>query len=309
MSLATNSKTPRIYIHDTTGITLLPHLQALLPNSLPLLRRLQSPHRTRHSRVLASFPPASGTPPKCCAAAYVDRSRAAETEAWIFSSLEVARGGSSEEQWEAEEQIVGLVRGIKRLGVEGCEGDDERGEGSDPDILLVGSVHERVLRVLKSRGLVHAQTGRHVKYVFNVADLPPQPPLPTGFQFTVVEPADYALVLSRTHIPRKPRTLKLLRSIAITPPSSSASSSPQPVSWGFLGLDASLTSLHVEEEYRGLGLAKAMVVKLFREFGADELAHADVEEENKGSRGLCEKGLGGREGWMDYWVWVDLKEL
>src|SRR5438046_1908561 len=88
---------PKIYTHDPSGTTLFPHLLPLLPATLPLVRRLQFHHRSRHTRVLASFPPAAGLGPglECrFTAAFCDRSRAAETEMWVFcGGLEGGGGG------------------------------------------------------------------------------------------------------------------------------------------------------------------------------------------------------------------------
>src|ERR1700739_3477259 len=53
---------PKIYTHEPSGSTLLPHLLPLLPAALPLARRLQSHHRSPYSRVLATFPPHTPAP-------------------------------------------------------------------------------------------------------------------------------------------------------------------------------------------------------------------------------------------------------
>jgi hypothetical protein len=82
------------------------------------------------------------------------------------------------------------------------------------------------------------------------------------------------------------------------------------VAWAFIAMDGSLASLHVEEPYRGLGLAKAITVSLFRahlsKFGSpgdndgNGLAHADVALGNVSSHAVC-KSLGGRAAWVVYW--------
>jgi len=89
-----------------------------------------------------------------------------------------------------------------------------------------------------------------------------------------------------------------------------------PVAWAFVGLDGSLTTLHVEPEYRGQGLAKALTTKLFREcmdgFWEEayrtKLAHGYVIAGNEASEGMC-RSLGGRSEWECYWVRVDLGGL
>ncbi|KXJ95537.1 hypothetical protein Micbo1qcDRAFT_171892 [Microdochium bolleyi] len=79
--------------------------------------------------------------------------------------------------------------------------------------------------------------------------------------WTDVRREDVAMVLSRTSIPRKERTIILLPSMAL------AKNDGTLVAWAFLGPDSSLTSLHCEPEYRGKGLAKAVAIKILKEHG------------------------------------------
>lgn len=93
---------------------------------------------------------------------------------------------------------------------------------------------------------------------------------------------------------------------------------PDPVAWAFVGLDGSLTSLHVEPEFRRLGLGRALVLRLFRggeeggegglmgrfwEDGVEKLAHGNVLVGNSASAGMCE-ALGAVEGSVVFWVGV-----
>jgi hypothetical protein len=59
----------------------------------------------------------------------------------------------------------------------------------------------------------------------------------------------------------------------------------------------------IQEEYRGHGLAKAAILRLFREkianFGQDGFCHADVAIENLQSQGVC-KSLNGTARWSVY---------
>jgi GNAT superfamily N-acetyltransferase len=145
--------------------------------------------------------------------------------------------------------------------------------------------------------------------------------LPSGFKYGRVDPKDYALVKSRTQIPRQDRTLCKLPSVAIYPTVIS-STTREPVAWGFLGLDASLTTLHVEPAYRGLGLAKSLSLRLFSEdmetycqhnptsteendYARERYAHADVAIDNKASQGVCES-LGGKWYFEVFWIRVNL---
>lgn len=87
-----------------------------------------------------------------------------------------------------------------------------------------------------------------------------------------------------------------------------------------MGVDGSLTSLHVEPAHRGKGLAKAVGRRLFRNLVEDArgmgfvavgvgegglMVHSDVAVGNVESAGVA-RGLGGREGWRVRWVSVDL---
>ena len=87
-----------------------------------------------------------------------------------------------------------------------------------------------------------------------------------------------------------------------------------PIAWAFTGLDASLTTLHVEAAYRGRGLAKTLTAKIFREDLAhfhtnddviDIMALGYVQVGNKASEGMC-RSLGGKADWVCYWLRVDL---
>ena len=98
-----------------------------------------------------------------------------------------------------------------------------------------------------------------------------------------------------------------------------------PIAWGFLSVDGSLASLHVEPEHRGRGLAVQLckeVIRaglapgsIFRPIGErksqgraeeeDVWAHADVAMTNIASRRVMEK-VGGEIAWTDTWTVVEL---
>ena len=82
-----------------------------------------------------------------------------------------------------------------------------------------------------------------------------------------------------------------------------------------MGLDSSLTTLHVEPEYRRLGLAKMLTTKLLREEmdnfwqdGIERLAQGYVIVGNEASAGMC-RALGGRAEWEVYWIRVDVNQI
>ncbi|OJD30948.1 gnat family [Diplodia corticola] len=150
-----------------------------------------------------------------------------------------------------------------------------------------------------------------------------------GLRWGRLSEDDLTVTRSRTAIPRTNRTLRTLPSVAVFADAVASDGGPEeegeeekrgtqkqkPVAWAFLAADGSLSSLHVEPEYRGKGLAKAMGWKIFQEgwgaFGDDlnGLAHADVALENAESNGVC-KSLGGiDQDWHVYWVRIDLDRV
>lgn len=173
--------------------------------------------------------------------------------------------------------------------------------------------------------------------------------LPEGYHFSKVKREEFQIVISRTEIPRTEETLARLGSVALryrTPLTGEAKDMAAEgekeegagaeadggtlIAWAFLGVDCSLSSLHVEPEHRGKGLAKAVTRKLFEDLARDPLsvgfrplegdtvkvsaedgagwAHADVAFGNLESAGVV-RGLGGKEGWRVRWVSVDLERV
>lgn len=207
---------------------------------------------------------------------------------------------------------------------------------ADPETVLVGALHGSPARVLARHGCVRRELPGlempYRKFVFEGAGLPACG-LPgnegdgrgQGLKWGVVRGRDFALVRSRSVIPRTDAALALLPSVAVfSQPREGEEGEEEddggrPIAWAFLGLDASLTSLHVEPEWRGRGLAKAVAVKLFRdEMGSfrgvggegemDGLKHADVALDNHESTGVC-VSLGGKGAWDLYWVRVSLERV
>lgn len=168
--------------------------------------------------------------------------------------------------------------------------------------------------------------------------------LPLGYTYDKVraERGECRLPILRSDIPRTEKTLSQLGSVGIryTAPTANTTTNPSAeidtteqerknedgelIAWAFLGVDGSLTSLHVESEHRGRGLAKAATKRLFKQLVEDPVAvgfkpaegleggprdeawaHSDVTVDNLGSTGVA-KGLGGREGWLVRWASVDL---
>lgn len=166
-------------------------------------------------------------------------------------------------------------------------------------------------------------------------------PLPDGFRFTDkggrigVQPHQYDLIRFRTSVPRSRGTLTKLPGVTIYSDSetqlqphlsdssdaaeNSADRAPlgeMPIAWAFLGIDGSLATLHVEPEYRGLGLALHVSKEamrrgmaeggIWRDRGEESeiWVHANVLASNTASRRVMEK-LGGEIGWTCTWTVVE----
>lgn len=187
--------------------------------------------------------------------------------------------------------------------------------------MLIGTVAQFSADILLAHELIRTDLpGIHIpyqKFVFQTGDLRHiDTMLPSGLRWGEVRPQDFALVRSRTSIPRQDKTLALLPSVAIFQDQSGGNDNP--IAWAFLGPDGSLASLHVEPEFRGCGLAKKVTTKIMNEqlklYDGDEgksergwLCNADIALDNAESIGVA-MSLGGKPGWVVYWVRVDLEK-
>ncbi|RYP19425.1 hypothetical protein DL767_009648 [Monosporascus sp. MG133] len=305
---------------------LLALLRRHVPHSLPLLRRLQFTRFpggiTEHARILwaSDVEPADDLPDSAhFTAGYLDFSRGPETELWLYSSLERDQSPAAEDDpttahadHPAASQAEAALREVKRLRDEYYRGgggeESEKGGGRPEPTVLIGTLNERLRRALAGRGVAFPYVGAYDKWLFRAGELPEDVrALPEGMRWDTVRRGDIPLVLSRTHIKRKERTVVLLRSTAIKLEDGT------PVAWALLGLfgtdarvgpDSSLSSLHCEPEYRGGGLAKAVAVKLMRDhlkdYGDEGYGWADVAPDNPSSQGVC-KSLGGQIAWTVSW--------
>ncbi|MCJ1350411.1 MAG: hypothetical protein MMC33_000392 [Icmadophila ericetorum] len=390
---------PTVYHHPLPRQTLLPHLLPLLPYSLPIVRRIQFHFQSPHAVVLSTLSPTDEAPNHTLAqqeqgekvlprfaAAYTDRSRTPETETWVFSTIELPTSSTTPESLIFTKfQLLALFNHISTLTL-----PPPPHTPSDPSILLVGSIHARILALLKgvsvedvvadgsgekvisgdkaldhthgsaspdnpgSGGVIRGHTVPYTKFI-----VPPYGAAQvqafqrdsdfshpnTGLTWGTVRPEDFQLVISRTDIPRRERTLELLPSLAIRKVSDELTSSEEsennsdsddddddeektqlsePIAWAFLGPDASLCSLHVEPAYRGRGFAKKLACQAFGFLLHDRHLlmnlpydgmtrqqawnHSDVSHDNAGSIGVA-KAAGGRPGWECFWGWVDLNAV
>ena len=303
----------------------------------------------------------------------------------MFSSIELPSSSPSTESENATAltQLHALLVHIRSLPLP----PDFLGSNS-PNLLLVGSIHLKVLELLKgqpikldegqrvvsgsaatssssdqkndadeaakanrvhgskepnafSAGCIRGHTLHNTKFLFSPAQCTSrsssQLTLPAELAWSTVREEEYALAKSRTEIPRQERTMRVLASVGVRKvgrgeqagqagrdDGAGQGKEGELVAWAFLGPDGSLTSLHVEAEFRGKGLAKMVTKRLFSLLtpihqDASELhpsrfidippgtewAHSDVTDGNEASAAVA-RSVGGTVGWGCFWSLVDL---
>ncbi|KXT15021.1 hypothetical protein AC579_7752 [Pseudocercospora musae] len=254
--------------------------------------------------------------------AFVDRTCRPETEVWIFGSWESST--PSHRSKDCEDLVMALVKGIKALSVpesihqslldhvSGVSRKDYSAHLSNPNLILCGAVHESTTKIFEELGLIGNVFDRvglvpNHTYVFNVSELPEPRNLPEGLKWGELRYEHFAIVRARTQIPRQDKTLADLPNLAIYDAEKEV-----PIAWVFVGIDASLTTLHVEEEWRGKGLAKMIALKLWREKmdrfwedGVLKFTHDYVIRGNAASVATSES-LGGKHIGDTFWVRLDM---
>ena len=282
-------------------------------------------------------------------AAHIDLSRAGETQIWVFANWECPRDTTPNQDpgaGEIEARRVVLQQLFETIYNAHCP----QMPATPPEAwnlvkrrnmnnlpfsrtrVLFGACHALV-RLLIPQAAITRVDAPYLKYLFpqNCYNSPPRAEqdcqtdareieLPAGYRYGELQEDHLTIVLDRSHIPRSIKTLASLLGIGLF-----HTSQASPVSWGFLGVDGSLTSLHTEPEHRGKSLAVLLARELFRqqgEFfrtkaggrqparGALEVpwAHADVSRSNMRSRRVMEK-VGGSVSWEDWWVEVELEQV
>lgn len=202
---------------------LLHLLEAHLPQSITLLRRLQfttfPTGKTDSARIIV----ASDVPLQEChgdgtnvpnstvrhfTATYLDPSHGLETNMWLYSTLEKSQGAipSSPALSHVEDtlcrQQIGAVL------------DEARHQGriypvqplAHPDHIFIGSLNNAVRDVALASGLHFGPTPKYEyeKFIFRIDELPPpkDPELPAGMVWGTGTMQDCELVKSRTSMPR-----------------------------------------------------------------------------------------------------------
>ncbi|KAK1834704.1 hypothetical protein QBC39DRAFT_395675 [Podospora conica] len=327
-----------ITTHPDPPPPLLSLLESHLPHSLTLLRRLQfatrSPSTTSYILHATYTPDAPDTPetpnntPTHFATAHLNLHASPETECLLYSSLEshcplglpanpdpttttaeIPLPPSEIESGTA--LVLALLRRIRRLEAN-LPATTQRSVGRGK--MILGSVHEAVRQRLLGCGVRMGRTeasggvageggwGFCGKWLFEGAGggelVGGGEVLGEGMCWDVVRRGDVGVVQARTAIPRLEATLLSLPSTVVR------LGDGTPVAWAFLGLDGTLVTLHVEEPYRGKGLAKAVARRLMRDhlkdYGDDGWGAADVFVFNTKSQAVC-KSLGGKLSWIVSW--------
>lgn len=339
----------RVYHHTATSPVLQSVLHTTLPYSINLVYRTQHPNRTKDAHILATFPENAETTqpiPECWAAAYLDRSMRPETELWIFATGEMpGHSTTTEEQFcpTCKEAILSLISYMSTLPTPPLLPENQKAldlakqhekefpeTGPDvryppspgaytrhlllPNVVSLGAVHDRVAQICQDTHLTCPQfpglESRLTKFLFRISDLPRQEPLPSGYQWTEMNELDLDFIQSRTPIPRPRHTLLSMKNVAV-----SETETNKVVAWVFLGLDGSLTTLHVEAEHRGRRIAKAIVSRLLRQYAnglavdgdGNSWAHADVYDGNIQGGAVC-RGLGASKTWPIFWIRIQLAD-
>ncbi|KAL8967035.1 MAG: hypothetical protein Q9183_003096, partial [Haloplaca sp. 2 TL-2023] len=175
---------PQAHHHPSPLTTLIPHLVSLLPNSLPLLRRIQFQPASPHAHCFATFQPSTQPLQDLkFAALWVDRTRAPETECWIFSTYELdprhqedshecdqdgeVRDSEKEEgpgikyhplltttpsAQEARNHVLALLNAVATSPHTSSLPQKQKGNEAqvENDFLVIGSLHDSLLPLLTS---------------------------------------------------------------------------------------------------------------------------------------------------------------
>ncbi|KAI1047499.1 hypothetical protein LB505_009928 [Fusarium chuoi] len=275
---------------------LLQLLEARLPQSITLLRRLQfttfPTGKTDSARIIvASDVPlqersASNTI-RHFTATYLDPSLGLETNMWLYSTFEDSHGAipasptlSPDEDALCRQQIIAVLNEARHQArlypIQAL---------AHPDHIFIGSLNNAVREVALASGLRFGPTPTYEydKFIFRIDKLP----LPHELQL----PSDMVWGGSRKLLLTLPSLFIKLKA-------------GTPVAWAFLAVDGSLCSVHCEEPFRRRGLAKAVSSELLRTktsaFSGDNFAAADVAPDNASSQAMC-KSLNGRVHWAGSW--------
>jgi len=334
---------------------LLARLENHLPYSIPLLRRIQFDQRrpkstTARVYLVAAAPGAAeettindetgwidswfhgdlGASPVAppWLAAHLDLSSSGQTQAWLYGSWEISFTTSPKPS--AEKPLDTVYQSLthhlfeyiyQKLVPEmpsepGPQWLELKRTGKYLSVpysrtkVLFGTISEALWPYFADSAIT--RTARpYLKYIFP-SEKEGQATLPPHYRLSELREADLQMVCDRSPIPRTAQTLGECVSVGLL-----YDGQATPVGWGFLGKDASISSLHTEPEHRGNGLAVLLTQELLRRQGASvedgeqrttSWGHADVLESNTSSRRVMEK-LGAQVMWRVAWIEIDLEKI
>ena len=291
--------------------------------------------------------------PHCWAAAYLDRSSRPETELWLFATGELPghdeststpRNGIYDKEKfcpTCRDAVISLLSYMSTLPIPPIHPANSKAlriakqheqeypeAGPDaqypktaasylrhlllPHVVTLGAVHKGIAKICLEANLICPQfpglESELNKWIFRINDMADAPPLPEGLRWGEMTAADTEIVQARTPIPRPTHTLLSLQHVAIF-----EEATGKPIAWSFLGLDGALSTLHVEPEHRGRGMAKAITSKIMKNYAhglavdsqGNAWGHADVYIGNLQSEAVC-KSMGGKPMWNTFWVRIDI---
>lgn len=305
-----------VFEHSLDGSTVLPILSDRLPECIALHRKISKAGRTEGSHLFATFPDdvSQESLPELFAIAFIDRSARPETEMFFYLSSQ--NSGKTDDNAQSQAAILAILAKAARLPVAAPLSVDSTSRHlahiANTSLMLGGALEEKVAQSIDLLGLLNPLLPNlsisYSEYVFRKAGLPTttQTDLPDELCWGRLSKREhYQLVISRTEIPRQIATLSSVPSIAVL-----ERATGDPVAWSFL-VTGSMSTLHVEEAWRGRGIAKLMAAKCVRmgmDIHEDQYGYAHVALDNTPSRRVCES-IGGRVQSRVYWLRVDLSKV
>ena len=270
-------------------------------------------------------------------AAHIDLSVGGQTAIWVFANWEVPEIGTQTTTKSTLDFRKSLLhslfetiyhRDVSRMPEEPPETwlnlKKRAGYEDTPysrSRLLFGTLHSAVRSMMPQEAIARVDDP-YLKYIFTPecygSSTGPANQLPPGYRFEPMKHEHLHLVCERTHIPRTVETLAKWFGLGVY-----HQGQAEPISWGFLGKDASLSSLHTEPEHRGKSIAVLLSRELFRQQNyhfrsasdaeqttLDDVSYADanVSASNMQSRRVMEK-IGGKVMWEVCWLELELEAL
>ena len=315
-----------MHTHQFDNDRTLSLLRDYLPYSLPLYRRIQSPHRSTNAQILASFPQdgSSITAARntCFVLAFSDRSVRPDTETWLFAPGETPSHAPPGGPCTCFQEIRALLSHLAQSPVP--EPSPAAARNDNPlsshhragNTMLCGAVAEVWARGLRDAGVLWSEPASLARPCALitldkdvVAERRAGMRLPEGIRVGNIEAQEhFELVCARSEIPRRVETLKALPSKAFFC-AGDGRTEEELVAWAFLGTDLSLSTLHVEPEWRRRGLGGMLTAELIEESCAPEnISHSYVFTSNAPSMAMFGK-IGGTVLAECYWARVDLNTV